>query len=243
MYKDFSVCVVIPTLNEEKGIVRTLELIPQFVDEIIIVDGDSKDKTRDLASEWAKIKSKNVKIIIEKRRGYGRAFKTGFENSVSQILVSGDGDGTYPIELIDKAIDFLLNEDLAFVSCNRLPLEDKSSMHFQNHFGNYALTFIASLLFFHKFKDILSGMWVFKRECLKKMALFSDSWNFSEEIKIQAYLNFGDKFQEFKIPYRERLGETKLVPWKVGIENLIYMIALRFNCVAFCKKFLEKSKN
>lgn len=236
MYKNLKISVVIPTLNEAEGVKKTIELIPKLVDEIVVVDGDSKDKTCEIA------RAAGAKVIIEKRKGYGRAFKTGFENATGDIIATTDGDGTYPIELLQEVLDHLIQRDLDFISCSRLPLRDAASMRRRNLVGNYMITGAASVLWAHGFSDVLSGMWVFRKSCLKHLTLYSNSWNFSEEIKIQALMNLEDKFMEYKIPYRERLGETKLVPWKVGLQNIGYMMAMRIGAVSFLKDVLRKQK-
>ncbi len=221
MYKEHRVTVIAPTLNEEKGIEKTIKLIPSFVDEILIVDGSSTDHTREIA-----IKN-GAKVFIEPRPGYGRAFKTGFEKSSGDIIATADGDGTYPIELLNEVLDFLYSQNLDFVSCSRLPLKDRASMRSRNLVGNYLMTAAASVMWLHTFSDILSGMWVLKKSSLQHMSLQSDNWNFSEEIKIQAFTKLKKKFAEYPIPYRERLGETKLIPWKVGLQNIGYLVAMR----------------
>lgn len=234
MLNGLKISVVVPTLNEAKGIRKTMDLIPKFVDEVVVVDGNSKDRTREIATECG------AKVILEKRRGYGRAFKTGFESCTGDLIATADGDGTYPIELLEEISTHLMQNDLEFVSCSRLPLQDRKSMEPVNYIGNYLMTQAASVLWVHRFDDILSGMWVFRRSCLAKLDLHSDSWNFSEEIKLQAYTRLGAKFAEYKIPYRERLGETKLMPWKVGIENISYMLAMRTGTVPLIRSLLKR---
>ncbi len=64
--------------------------------------GDSKDKTQEIA------KSKGARIIVEKRKGYGRAYKTGFTKASGDIIVTGDGDATYPFEKIHLYIKKLI---------------------------------------------------------------------------------------------------------------------------------------
>lgn len=74
------ISIIIPTLNEQSGIEKTIKSIPESVIrdrlgyevEIIIVDGDSIDSTREIASKMG------ARVIIEKRKGYGRACKSGF---------------------------------------------------------------------------------------------------------------------------------------------------------------------
>lgn len=220
-----TITVVIPTLNEVAGIQNTIRQIPSFVDEILVVDGNSTDGTQETAL------SLGAKVILEPRRGYGRAFKTAFAHARGEIIATADGDGTYPTNQLKLVMDELVARDLDFVSCARFPLQDLKSMQLKNFIGNYLLTWFANLLWFHRFHDILSGMWVFKRNALALLSLHSDGWNFSQEIKIQAFTKLSKRFGEVHIPYSERLGQTKLVAWKVGLQNLAYFIGMRTNLV------------
>ena len=221
MLHGLRVSLVVPTLNEAEGLRYLKTLVPAGVDEVVVVDGDSQDDTRRIATEFG------WTVILEKRRGYGRAYKTGFKRCSGDIVATADGDGTYPVERLEPLVGALVERGLDFVSCSRLPLADPSSMDRQNLAGNFLMTQAASLLWLHRFSDILSGMWVFRRSALDNLALRSDNWNFSEEIKLRAYAGLGGKFAELPIPYRSRLGETKLTPWKVGLENILYMLRMR----------------
>ena len=236
MRSGLKVSVVIPTLNEAQGIKHTIEGVPDFVDEIIVVDGNSKDGTREIAAAT----SPRVKVILETRRGYGQAFQTGFAQAKGDVIVTIDGDGTYPVTEAGAMIDHLVKDQLEFISCSRLPLEDRASMRRRNWIGNVGMSVVASVLFFHWFQDVLSGMWVFRRDCLSRLNLQSTSWNFSEEIKIQAHRTLGSKFREMKIQYHERLGETKLSPFKVGFQNLVYLLAMRFCLVTLIRTRLAR---
>ena len=229
MLRGQTISVVIPTLNEAKGIRETIGNVPGFVDEIVVVDGESADDTREIATECG------ARVVVQARRGYGKAHKTGYQHARGDIIATEDGDGTYPMEALEGAIDHLLDGDLEFVSCARFPLQQRGSMRKRNFIGNQLMTAAASVLWLHRFRDILSGMWVFRSRCLQQLVLHSSGWNLSEEIKLQAYMHFGDRFSEYPIAYRERLGDTKLVPWKVGIENLCYLLAMRAGAVEFIR--------
>src|SRR5437867_13251114 len=102
------VSVIIPTLNEEEGIKQTISAIPKeklsdqgYDLQILVVDGCSTDLTRDVAE------SLGANVISEKRKGYGRAYKTGFREARGDIIVTLDGDGTYPAELVPDCIQQL----------------------------------------------------------------------------------------------------------------------------------------
>ena len=66
MYKQQSITVIIPCLNEEQGIERILRAMPEFVDEVIVVDNASTDRTSEVATALG------AKVIREDVRGYGR---------------------------------------------------------------------------------------------------------------------------------------------------------------------------
>src|SRR5436190_21533929 len=117
-----TVSLVIPALNEEEGIVATLKRIPPGIDEIIVVDGGSKDQTRERAQ------AAGAKVILEPRRGYGLAYRRGFEEASCDIITTADADGTYPTEMLPHVVEFLLGRNLSFVSCSRFPLADAKSM-------------------------------------------------------------------------------------------------------------------
>ncbi len=218
--------VIIPTLNEEESIGHVLDKIPRsgkYNIEVIIVDGNSTDRTREIAKE------KGAKIIIEKRKGYGRAYKTGFQHADGDIIVTLDGDDTYPAEKIEELVDFLIKHDLDFISCERFSLMEKGAMSLTHKVGNMILTLATRLLFGVKIKDSQSGMWVFRKSILKDLKLTSDGMPFSEEIKIEAWKKF--RCKEIPIVYRERKGEVKLNTWRDGLKNLIFLIKKRFGKV------------
>lgn len=221
MIRNLSISLVIPTWNEAKGIAYTLRTIPPLVDEVVVVDACSGDGTADIA------RANGARVISEVRRGYGRAFKTGFNAAKGDILVSADGDGTYPLGALSDLLDAMLNRGIVFASCARFPLDDPSSMRSRNRVGNRAISAAASLLWLRPFDDVLSGMWAMRREAWVQLDCVSDSWNFSEEIKIRAREAFGPQFCEYHIRYAERLGETKLAPFRVGVENLAWLALMR----------------
>jgi len=216
------VSVVIPTINEEESIGRVMDEIPRELDaEVVVVDSNSKDRTVEIAQE------KGAKIINEPRLGYGRAYKTGFENVSGDIIVTLDGDLTYPANKIKEFADMLENEKLDFITCDRLTRLDKKAMSLKHRFGNWVLSFTANILFGVKISDSQSGMWIFRKNILDKLNLTSDEMAFSEEIKIEAWKK-SFRCREVPIEYRMRKGEAKLMSWKHGIGNLLFLFRKRF---------------
>jgi glycosyltransferase involved in cell wall biosynthesis len=221
MYKGNKISVVIPCYNEEKGIEKTIRKIPEVVDEIVVCDNNSSDNTKVVAMKAG------ARVVGEKKRGYGFALRKAIESARGDITVTMDGDATYPAEDIESLVKYLVDNKLDFISGNRLPLCTRESMHLTNILGIKFLNWIAYLLFGKMFNDILSGMWVFRSDKYRELKLVSYDWNLSEEIKIEAAnkLDFAEKH----INHHKRVGDTKLLKWRVGMENLIFLFWKRFN--------------
>jgi len=222
MYKSLSITVIIPCLNEEQGIETVLRAMPDFVDEVVVVDNNSTDRTSEVA---ASLGAKVVRAVV---RGYCRAYKRGFTCATSGLIVTFDGDHSYPVDALSYLIEAFLHHEVDFLNASRFPVRDSRAMSFKNKVGNLALSLAVSMLFFRWVRDSQSGMWVFRRSILKDMKLESDGMAFSEEIKIEALLSPSIRFGEISIMYSSRLGETKLNAWRDGFANLAFLLKKRF---------------
>jgi glycosyltransferase involved in cell wall biosynthesis len=222
MYKDLRITVVIPCLNEEQGIEKVLRRIPPFVDEKIVVDNGSTDRTADVAARFGAV------VIREDVRGYGRAYKKGFAGATGDIIITLDGDHSYPPDAISYLLEAFLHLEVDFLNASRFPVRDRRAMSLKHKFGNLALSLAMSILYFRWVRDSQSGMWVLRRSILDRMSLESDSMAFSEEIKIEALKDPRIRFAEIPVQYSSRLGEIKLNPWKDGVYNLLFLIRKRF---------------
>jgi len=223
VYKERRITVVIPCLNEEKGITEVLRRMPLYVDEVIVVDNDSTDRTAELARQHG------ARVIHEKIRGYGRAYKTGLFHAKGDIIVTLDGDHSYPPDAISYLLEVFLHSEGRFLSASRFPLKNRKAMSAKHWIGNRLLSLAMSILYFRWVRDSQSGMWIFEREALKEMSLVSDGMAFSEEIKIEAITKRRIGFQEIYIDYSNRMGEIKLQPWRDGLRNLYFLFLKRFN--------------
>ena len=221
MYKDLKITVVIPCLNEEQGIQEVLARIPGFVDEVIVVDNDSTDQTAEIATRMG------AKVIREEVRGYGRAYKTGLMVACGDVIITLDGDHSYPVDSLSYLIEALLSLKVGFVSASRFPVQNPEAMSFTSFVGNIGLSAIMTVLFMRWIRDSQSGMWIFFKEALHKMQLDSDGMAFSEEIKIEALINPEIGFKEIPIYFSNRRGEKKLQPLRDGWDNLVFLLKKR----------------
>ncbi len=211
------ISVVIPTMNEAEALPEVVRRIRGSVPdcEIIIVDTGSTDGTPEMALELG------CRVIDEPRRGYGRAYKTGFRKARGNIIVTLDADLTYPPEEIPRLVERLEREGLDFLNTYRLHRRESFSL--LNYLGNLLLTSLMNLLFRTPFRDSQSGMWVLRREALGRLNPTSDGMSFSEEIKIEAW-RAGLRVGEEPIAYSSRVGERKLNVLRDGVENALFLI-------------------
>ncbi len=221
MYKNLRVTVVIPCLNEEDGIGKVLSDVPSFVDEIIVVDNGSTDQTAQIARDMS------ATVITETHRGYGRAYMSGFSRATGDIIVTLDGDHSYPVDALSYLLEAFLHCGVGFLSASRFPMLTGAAMSFKHKIGNRVLSLIMSVLFLRWVNDSQSGMWVFRRDALSSMRLTSEGMPFSEEIKIEAIINKDIGFREMFINYSQRIGEKKLRPWRDGFHNLTFLFRKR----------------
>jgi len=225
--------VILPTINEEKGVGKTIDAIKKDIFkknnwelEIIIVDGDSKDKTQEIA------RLKSARIIVEKRKGYGRAYKTGMPQATGDIIVTGDADATYPFDRIHDYIQQLIDEDLDFITTDRFAELRHGSMSSKHYIGNTILATALRILYFINIRDSQSGMWIFKKSALEKiqpLEKFNNGMPFSEEIKIEMFSNKNIKTKEIPSALYAREGDVKLESFKDGWKNLKYLFFKRFS--------------
>ena len=221
MHRDLSITVVIPCYNEQDGVREVIGRMPEAVDEIVVVDNNCTDATAEVA------RSLGARVVPERTPGYGAAYKAGLKAATSDVIVTLDGDGTYPPEEIPRLVDTLVDRGWEFLSATRFPLTDATAMHVSNRLGNWALTVAAAALFLSPIRDSQSGMWVFRRPILGRLRLTSDGMAFSEEIKLEALIR-GCRLGEAHIRYGARVGEVKLQKWRDGWNNLSFLVRKRF---------------
>jgi dolichol-phosphate hexosyltransferase len=216
-----SISVVVPCHNEELSIPLVLDAVPREVYEVVVVDNNCTDRTVEIAE------AHGARVVIERTPGYGSALKCGFNAAQGDIIAALDGDNQYPASEIIPVVDFLIAHDFDFISCSRFPLMDTSSMSIVSKVGNWGLTLITNVLFGIKLRDSQSGMWVFKKSVLERFVLSGDDMSFSQEIKLKAIACPDIRFAEYHIPYRPRIGESKLFPLRHGLLNLKDLVLVR----------------
>lgn len=226
MLRGKTISLIIPCKNEETAIVALLKRVPGLVDEVIVVDNNSTDKTSQVAKKmWAK-------VVTETRQindiGYGFAHQKGMEIATGDFIITLDGDNTYPVEAVESVIRNMMENKLDMVSCNRFPLKYHQSVSKIRQLGVWILNTEVAILYGYPIQDILSGMWAINRKAIKHLQLECGGWNLSPEIKLQAIVNPHIQFGEYHINHAYRNdGVSKQQIWLTGFEHLRYILVRR----------------
>ena len=229
--------VVIPAYNEEGGIAQIIERVlstrPRLSDagvddlELIVVDDGSRDETAAIIARYSKVRL----IRHPVNRGYGAALKTGFSRARGNLLGFLDADGTYPPEHFPDLCRVALDEDADLVVGSRMSGAE-SEMPLVRRVGNFIFANLVSLLGNHRVSDSSSGMRVIRREALPRLYPLPDGLNFTPVMSTRA-LHEEIRWREVPIPYKERVGRSKLSVVRDGSRFLYTIVwtALNYNPV------------
>ncbi|MBN1934415.1 MAG: glycosyltransferase family 2 protein [Anaerolineae bacterium] len=229
--------VVIPAYNEEGGIAEIIERVLSIpsklktvgVDELelIVVDDGSRDRTAEIAAQYEKVRL----VKHTTNQGYGAALKTGFGRAKGNLLGFLDADGTYPPEYFPELCRVALTEGADLVIGSRMSGAE-SEMPLVRRVGNFFFANLVSLLSNTRVSDSASGMRVIRREALSRLYPLPDGLNFTPVMSTRA-LHEEICWREVSIPYKERVGRSKLSVVRDGMRFLqtIIWTALNYNPV------------
>jgi glycosyltransferase involved in cell wall biosynthesis len=211
-----SVISIVATLNEEEGVVPTLEELQQHLGSIpiLIVDGRSHDRTVRLAKDFG------ADVIFQPGKGKGDAVAEAirhvsrdprYSEADLEYVVLTDADYTYPAEYLEEMLDTLeRNPEIGMVCGNRFnSRNDLTSMTNIFYCGNRALAFTHDLLNGVNLRDPLTGLrivrWSILRDWVPKSKGFDIEVELNHRVEKRGY-----GIKEIDIKYRPRLGEKKL---------------------------------
>lgn len=164
------ITALVCALNEEANLRHVLPKIPDWVDEVLLIDGHSADRTVDVAKDlWP-----DIKILYQPGRGKGDALKHGIKNAVGDIIVTLDADGSTDPAEMSKFIEPLL-DGYDFAKGSRF-LNGRPEIPPHRRFGNWLLITTANILHGTKYTDICSGYNAFWKKAMEKAGLSSDGF-------------------------------------------------------------------
>ena len=172
------ISVIIPAYNEEKRIGKVLQRIPEFVDEVIVVDDGSNDRTSEVARKFG------VEVIrLERNEGKGKAMSEGIKAANGDIIVFMDADGQHRPEEIIKLVEPIVNGEADFVIGSRL-IKAQGERPLIRKISNFITTYLIRLKLGISVRDTQSGFRAIRREFLPEIE--SKRYEVETEVLIKA---------------------------------------------------------
>jgi glycosyltransferase involved in cell wall biosynthesis len=218
------VSVVVPTLNEERNVAWVLERLPDLVDEVILVDGRSTDRT----IEVARAARPDLRVVLETRPGKGAALRAGFAAARGEYIVMIDADGSMDPAEIERFVD-ALRSGCDFVKGSRFAegggTVDMSPIR---RLGNGALRTAVNVLYRTNFTDLCYGFIGFRRERLGALRLDSHGFEIETEMIARAVIASLRIGEVPSFEAERRFGESNLSAWRDGRRALATLLRERF---------------
>jgi glycosyltransferase involved in cell wall biosynthesis len=224
-YPPVAVSVLICTLNEAENLPHVIPGIPEWVYEILLVDGNSTDNTLAVAT---RLKS-DIRILRQPGRGKGDALRHGLAQAQGDIVVTLDADGaTDPAEL-DKFIQPLLN-GYDFVKGTRFGLGFPRNKPWYRILGNWIITLTFDTLFLARYTDLCSGYNAFWKKRVLEAGCLPDGDGFENEPLINSRVR-KQHLKVVEVAHRDSgriSGSVKEHAWRQGFKAIKCIVRERF---------------
>jgi len=220
------VSIVIPCLNESATVGACVHVARDALagldehGEVIVVDNGSSDGSPELAE------AAGAQVLREPRRGYGRAYLTGFAAAHGDYLVMGDADLTYDfsetarfVAELDAGADLVIGNRMASIRPGAMPW-----LH--RYVGNPLMTRLVQRLYRTDIGDVWCGMRAFRREAYDAIGLTSNGMEFALQMIVRSTQR-GLDVREIPIVLHPRGGESKLDKVRDGMRGLHLILSSR----------------
>ncbi|MBW3590989.1 MAG: glycosyltransferase family 2 protein [Actinobacteria bacterium] len=212
-----SVSVVVPAMNEADNIGWVLQSIPLWVQEVILVDGDSTDATIDVAREqWPELT-----VLNQQGKGKGAALRQGFASASCDFVVMIDADGSMDPGEIDRYVAPLFEDECDLVKGSRWMCgggsEDITPLR---KLGNKMLLGLVNRTCKTEFTELCYGYMAIRRSCFERMQLTADGFEIETQMVVHAVkagLRVGE-VASMEAP--RRCGTSNLHPVRDGVRIL-----------------------
>jgi len=227
--KSAKVTVVMPAYNAERTLERTYRDIPkQDVDEIVVVDDDSNDKTVEVA------KRLKLPVIVHKKNlGYGGNQKTCYREALKRragIIVMIHPDYQYDATLTGYLIQPIIEKRYDIMLGSRIRSREEAlrgGMPLYKYISNRCLTLCENLVLGLNLSEYHTGFRAYRSEVLNKLPLdnFSNDFVFDQEILISAHA-CGYRIGEIAVPVRYFPEASSINFWRSAKYGLMIIYLL-----------------
>ena len=221
------ISIVIPTLDEAGTIAEIIEGCKPYGDEVLVVDGHSRDRTREVAE------SLGVKVILDNRKGKGEALRHVVNFVNGNIIVFIDADGSHDPKDIPKLVEPIIKDEADHVSGSRL-IGGSSELHggFDECFRLMGSSFITACInwrFKVKLSESQNGFRAIKTDVIKQLGLEENITTIEQEM-IMKTLKKG--FRMAEVPsheYERKKGYSKISLRKVWFRYVYTLVKYLFS--------------
>jgi glycosyltransferase involved in cell wall biosynthesis len=198
------IATIIPALNEEQAIGHVLDAIPEWVDERIVVDNGSRDRTPEAASD------RGATVLHEPERGYGAACLRGIAALAGvDVVVFLDGDySDYPEEMAALVDPILAGEAEMVIGSRVLGERERGALTPQARFGNWLSCLLMRLVWGARHTD-LGPFRAIRFDTLQRLDMRDRNYGWTVEMQVKAAKR-GVPVREVAVRYRKRIGKSKV---------------------------------
>ncbi len=213
-----AVTVVIPTRHEEGLIGEIIESVRPYADEILVVDGHSRDRTRDIAAE------RGARVILDRGKGKGDALRLALDEAKSDIVVFIDADGSHEPKDIPAMVAPIREgrSDMVVGSRGKGGSDELHGTLGQliRYVGSQIIMLAINYRWNVRLTDSQNGFRAIRRDVGRKLGLTSNLTTIEQEMLMKC-LKQGYRVSE--IPsheYERKWGTSKVVVWKLWFAYL-----------------------
>jgi glycosyltransferase involved in cell wall biosynthesis len=227
MYKGLHIGVVIPAFDEERAIAHVIAEIPEWVDELVVADNGSYDRTAEIAERAG------ARVVQERERGYGAACQAGIGAlQAADIVVFLDGDRSdYPGEMVSLVNPIAEDQADLVIGSRVRGRPERGSLTPQQRFGNWLACRLIRRFWGARYTD-LGPFRAIRRGTLQTLEMTDRKYGWTVEMQIKA-AKTSVRTLEMPVGYRPRIGASKIsgtlrgsIGAGIGILGLIARSAL-----------------
>jgi len=212
------VTVVIPTRDEEGLIGEIVDAVRPHADEVLVVDGHSRDKTREIAA------ARGARVVLDHRKGKGEALRLSITEATGDIVVFIDADGSHDPHDIPALVDPIKagNADMVIASRGRGGSDELHGTieHFIRYVGSQLIMLAINYRWNVRLTDSQNGFRAIRRDVAGQLDLQSNLTTIEQEMLMKA-LKKGFRVSEIAShEYERKWGTSKVVVWKLWFAYL-----------------------
>jgi glycosyltransferase involved in cell wall biosynthesis len=212
------ITVVVPTRDEEGLVGEIVDLVRPYADEVLVIDGHSRDRTREIAAEH------HARVILDRGRGKGDALRMAFEEATGDVIVFIDADGSHEPKDIPAMIAPIVagRADMVVGSRGKGGSDELHGTLEQliRYVGSQIIMLAINYRWNVRLTDSQNGFRAIRRDVGRKLGLTSNLTTIEQEMLMKA-LKQGYRVSEIAShEYERKWGTSKVVVWKLWFAYL-----------------------